>query len=1076
MPVVNSAGQTMPAKETDAGGDEPRLLELKELIERASKLLPSQGPISAFVFLNPLEALEDLPFDEGVQKGGRLFGCHPYLPEDRYREKLATGRIRMEDLAAVLDHDLGDRRDVPIGPRGTVRDLRLAMLEHPLRIGPTEELRWFVAETDALTRIRPEVSRLLRERLIGETKHWVMRDLREICAKVNFKEAVPEFDGESSVVDMGDIAPADDGPHLLSDLIRHYGEDSIERWNAKTWEAFTLQALWRVANRGVSHLSLNFAPRGAAPAVRHRTLLLEATSVDSDTLVHEVLIRFCAAYCDQGFAGWQLPRRQEGFFRAFCGLYRQTGGPPQFWMHGLAKELARIEDARMTPLESIAESLQLLGVAESEVDEFLTTSLLALRGWAGLLWQMDVRCDRVALPAPPGTVTEFLAIRLVLERIALGYVAGISLDYHGPLGGLRNAARAHIDRAKPPDLDQRAFLIFQIAQVLGWSPAALYPLTREEWNQLISEVEGFNAIERRRCLHHAFERHFRVQALDAFAIHARRSHQRVPNPRFQSVYCIDAREESFRRHLEEIAPDAETFAAPGFFGVAMYYKGVADAHYSTLCPVVVMPKHWVVEEVVLSLEEDNRRRARVRQTLGAATHRVHMSSRGMAGGALLTAAFGVLASVPLVARVLFPRLTSRIRRSANRFVEAPRVTRLRLERSTPTPGSAGDQIGFSVDEMANMGEKMLRDIGLTSNFARLVIFFGHGSFCVNNPHKAAYDCGACSGSAGSPNARALATMLNDSRIRTILETRGLPIPRETVFLGGLHNTAEDSVSFFDLDLLPLSHKVDFQSARDTLELACERNAHERCRRFFSAPLDISLGGALRHVEGRAEDLAQTRPEFGNATNALCFVGRRSRNRELYLDRRSFMHSYDPAQDDEQGTILGRILTPVVPVCQGINLMYYFSYVDPPGWACGTKLPHNVASLLGVMDGAASDLRPGLPWQGVEIHEPMRLLFILESTPEKIRKIMGRIEVVRRIIQNGWVQLALLDPNSAEILVYQDDQFVPHVPSVNELPQAATSIDWYRGWREHLPFAQIGAPAATGHGIQHLDNPPNPGTE
>ena len=34
-----------------------------------------------------------------------------------------------------------------------------------------------------------------------------------------------------------------------------------------------------------------------------------------------------------------------------------------------------------------------------------------------------------------------------------------------------------------------------------------------------------------------------------------------------------------------------------------------------------------------------------------------------------------------------------------------------------------------------------------------------------------------------------------------------------------------------------------------------------------------------------------------------------------------------------------------------------------------------------MDGAASDLRTGLPWQMVEIHEPVRLLFIIETTPE-----------------------------------------------------------------------------------------------
>jgi uncharacterized protein len=382
------------------------------------------------------------------------------------------------------------------------------------------------------------------------------------------------------------------------------------------------------------------------------------------------------------------------------------------------------------------------------------------------------------------------------------------------------------------------------------------------------------------------------------------------------------------------------------------------------------------------------------------------------------------------------------------------VTRLRLERKTPKPGPEEDAIGFTVDEMANTGERVLRDIGLTSGFARLVMFVGHGSFCLNNPHKSAYDCGACSGSAGGPNARALAAILNDVRVRKILADRGLPIPVETVFLGGLHNTCVDSVTFYDLDLLPKSHFRDCESARDTLATVCERNAHERCRRFESAPLDLSLEAAHRHVEGRSEDLAQTRPEYGNSTNAMCFVGRRARTRGLYLDRRSFMHSYDATQDDDNGTILGRILGAVVPVCEGINMQYFLSYVDSTGWACGTKLPHNVTSLLGVMDGMASDLRPGLPWQGVDIHEPVRLLFVIETSPEVMVKIMDRIEVVGRILRNGWAQLAVLDPESSVIQVLRGGVFHVYRPESRKLAKARSSADWYRGWRDHLGFAAI----------------------
>ena len=68
------------------GNATDRLDHLKRVVDQAAELLPAQGPITAFVFLNTLMGLENLPYDEGVQRGARLFGCQPYLAEERYRE------------------------------------------------------------------------------------------------------------------------------------------------------------------------------------------------------------------------------------------------------------------------------------------------------------------------------------------------------------------------------------------------------------------------------------------------------------------------------------------------------------------------------------------------------------------------------------------------------------------------------------------------------------------------------------------------------------------------------------------------------------------------------------------------------------------------------------------------------------------------------------------------------------------------------------------------------------------------------------------------------------------------------
>jgi uncharacterized protein YbcC (UPF0753/DUF2309 family) len=1034
---VSAQGTLSPNTKIPAGDKHPsRLADLQEAIEQAAHLLPSQGPITVFIHHNTLHAFEELPFDEAVQKGARIFGCQPYLTEDRYREKLVRGRIRFADLGEVLREDLEQAADGKLLDLCTRLELRLAMLQYPLRSGSVEELRWHVAETDALRRVRREAASAVREQFIAETRHWFLRDLRERGERGT---------GGKSALGMLPI---------LKGIFERLNEKTIEDWSNDKWEEFALRALWGICCQGVADVP-PLAPEPPAP-IRHRDLLLAATGEDADLMVHEILIRFCAAFLDQGLAAWPLPYRDEGFFRAFCALYR-AGRTPDRWHGSLSKEIGRLEDTHASPLQSIHESLEILGVAEAERRDYLAATLLALRGWAGMIQQMELRGDRVVRPVPRGSLLEYLAVRLVLERLALAETARDALGYTGPLRALRDEARKRFVGPRQPSVEQRAFLVFQLAQILGWLPEKLYRLTKQEWQLLLQEIEGFSSLERRRIFHRTYEKCFYTRSLDALALHAQRPAATPRQPRFQALFCIDEREESLRRHLEELAPEVETFSLAGFFFVPMYYRGAADAHFVPLCPAAMRPQHWVVERVVDRLEETHQHRARTRRVLGLASHRLHLGSRTFAVGALLATAVGVLASIPLIARIFSPRWTSRLRRRVGHFLQTPPPTRLQLERWEPTPGPANGQVGFTLEEMGGIGERALRDIGLTSGFARLVLVLGHGSTSMNNPHESAHDCGACGGTRGGPNARALAQILNDPRIRERLSQRGIAIPPQTVFLGGIHNTSSEQITFYDLDRLPASHRDEFESVCSLLKQACDRNAHERSRRFASAPLTLTFAAARQHVEGRAEDLAQVRPEWGHATNALSIVGRRASTRGLFLDRRAFLTSYDAAQDDAEQTILTRVLQAVFPVCAGINLEYYFSYVDNSGWGSGTKLPHNITGLVGVMDGAASDLRTGLPWQMVEIHEPVRLLNVIETTPEAMLQVLQRNESIGKLCRNGWVHLAVLHPATRQISLYHNGRFHDYHPQTSSLPVAASSVDWYRGWRDHLEFARLESP-------------------
>ncbi|HIE97091.1 MAG TPA: DUF2309 family protein [Fuerstia sp.] len=526
---MSMTSSTQDASTEQSGrSDDTALRRLRQTIEHCAHFLPAQGPITVFVHHNTLHAFEDLGFDARVQAGGQLFGCHAYLPEERYRQKLQTGRIRVADLEAVLLEDLGDEADRLVADFGTRYALQLAMLQFPFHTAARAELQWLVAETDALRSFRVEVDRPVRDEMIAQSREWALRTQK----------------GDDSLTQCGSVS-------VLADALRQFGrQDTIDSWSDKTWEAFVLNYLWRVCGNGLqlaegvhsanTHTSSDGAsdphvvertsddPFAGQPANvvasgsaaehagrRHRDVLLATTGEDTDLLVHDVLINFCAAFLDQGFADWELPNRESGLLVSFLTLYGKSFAAPTRWLADLRNETRRIADAKLSLLASITESLALLGVDDSERESFINQSLLALRGWAGMIWQMETNAEWAPHPAPAGSLVEFLAVRLILDRVALEHVARKALGVVGPLETFRETHRRSGQGEDHNTLDEPAFIVFQLAQVRGWKPGDLEALSREQWQVLVREIESFTSLERRRIYHRAFERKYRNETLDA---------------------------------------------------------------------------------------------------------------------------------------------------------------------------------------------------------------------------------------------------------------------------------------------------------------------------------------------------------------------------------------------------------------------------------------------------------------------------------------------------------------------------------------------------------------------------------
>ncbi len=434
-----------------------------------------------------------------------------------------------------------------------------------------------------------------------------------------------------------------------------------EVWASRGAADRGLPRLWAAVERTA-------ARRPALPELRRpRDRAVAEGRRDPDDLVAPVMIRWCAAYLDHGQAYWPMMNRDRGFFHAMLEWMTRGDLPVRGWMAPARTRARALLQAGTTAEVAAAETLARLGVSRGQVEPVVTATLLAMGGWAGMFVQLAERPDLAPGPPVPTRLVELLAIRLLLDEAAL---AAVARDGAGPrardLAG-RDAWRlfhaALLCGLHPDDLDERPGTLAAVGRLLDAWPA--------ERRQAIWQL--------------AYERRYRVTVLDALLAHEPPAPSDLPRPRAQVLTCIDDREESLRRHLEELDPSYETYGLAGHFNLFVLWLGLGEARPVPLAPQHIAPRHLVVEQPLPDAEARWAQAARVR---GVSGHVRHTASAGtttlLRGGA--AALLGFTAVVPMAAAILAPSWNRRVLGQRPLDLPTRSPTSAPTTRSTPTAG------------------------------------------------------------------------------------------------------------------------------------------------------------------------------------------------------------------------------------------------------------------------------------------------------------------------------------------------------------------------------------------------------
>ncbi len=216
---------------------------------------------------------------------------------------------------------------------------------------------------------------------------------------------------------------------------------------------------------------------------------------------NEQLSKWGIAFLDEEIVGGKIPRRRDTFYQTWRQLVQGDCSGSLFGIKGFFQ---RVNDLPVEPEDTIASSLEHLGIPQERWREYLARQLSLSIGWMQYLRWLGEHPDYHVESLHPIDTTQYLAVRLFYEVELTQTMCQQTWGIDGTVSAMtaywkdrRKEYRARIDEGEnsvnksKQQICRDAWRFFHLAQFLELSPIDLLDLSPDEAQTLLQWLDAF---------------------------------------------------------------------------------------------------------------------------------------------------------------------------------------------------------------------------------------------------------------------------------------------------------------------------------------------------------------------------------------------------------------------------------------------------------------------------------------------------------------------------------------------------------------------------------------------------------